>query len=108
MTCTNSCVNGFRIAFMVLSTFFLLCALILNVLCVVLPTWNIVEITELGQIHQHGLWMYCIKHVQRSGATTIGVSGTSGDDQCYLKGQEPAHDDQEIQHDFAGEIIHLC
>jgi hypothetical protein len=48
--CVAKVLNCWRIFFMTVATFTLLCALVLNAIAALFPAWQVVEITELGQV----------------------------------------------------------
>jgi hypothetical protein len=67
-----------RVLFMVASSVFLVAGIILTVVSAVFPGWHLVDITEIGQTHQHGLWMWCSKSLVLRGNEKVQQNSIGG------------------------------
>jgi hypothetical protein len=98
-------VNAFRITFIILGTLALLVALVLNAFAVILPSWNTLDMTEVGQRYEHGLWGYCVTYAPLSAdietSTTVDTRSDFSARVCYWKGEMDEKDERLKTH-FAG------
>uniref|UniRef100_A0A915MLP5 Clc-like protein n=1 Tax=Meloidogyne javanica TaxID=6303 RepID=A0A915MLP5_MELJA len=53
------------------STIFTLIGMGLSIAAILTPSWQVVNLQEYNSIHEHGLWLDCIRHTRDGGGVLL-------------------------------------